>query len=224
MPRRASAAARPASSCRSRRARLAQRHGAGAQPRHSLTCCPSRIRSPRRRAPPACRSSATSSCWRAPQPEARYRRHHRHQRQVDHHRADRPHPATRRLAGRGRRQYRHAGARLDAARAGRHLCARDVVLPARAGRRRSALDVAVLLNITPDHLDRHGGMAGYVAAKRRIFDRQAHERLRRSSASTTSTPPTSPTGCRKRAPGHRRRADRARAHGRRRRLRPATAS
>ena len=33
-------------------------------------------------------------------------------------------------------------------------------------------DVAVLLNITPDHLDRHGGMEGYVAAKRRIFTRQ----------------------------------------------------
>ncbi len=32
-----------------------------------------------------------------------------------------------------------------------------------------ACDVAVLLNITPDHLGRHGGMAGYVAAKRRIF-------------------------------------------------------
>ena len=32
-----------------------------------------------------------------------------------------------------------------------------------------APDVAVLLNITPDHLDRHGGMAGYIAAKRRIF-------------------------------------------------------
>jgi UDP-N-acetylmuramoylalanine--D-glutamate ligase len=30
-------------------------------------------------------------------------------------------------------------------------------------------DAAVLLNITPDHLDRHGGMAGYIAAKRRIF-------------------------------------------------------
>ena len=29
-------------------------------------------------------------------------------------------------------------------------------------------DAAVLLNITPDHLDRHGGMDGYVAAKRRI--------------------------------------------------------
>jgi len=35
-----------------------------------------------------------------------------------------------------------------------------------------ACDVAVLLNITPDHLDRHGGMAGYVAAKRRIFEQQ----------------------------------------------------
>lgn len=30
-------------------------------------------------------------------------------------------------------------------------------------------DVAVLLNITPDHLDRHGGMEGYVAAKERLF-------------------------------------------------------
>ena len=32
--------------------------------------------------------------------------------------------------------------------------------------------VAVWLNITPDHLDRHGDMAGYVAAKEHIFDRQ----------------------------------------------------
>jgi len=31
-------------------------------------------------------------------------------------------------------------------------------------------DVAVLLNITPDHLARHGGMDGYVAAKRRILN------------------------------------------------------
>jgi UDP-N-acetylmuramoylalanine--D-glutamate ligase len=35
-----------------------------------------------------------------------------------------------------------------------------------------ACDVAVLLNVTPDHLDRHGGMDGYVAAKRRIFRHQ----------------------------------------------------
>ncbi len=32
-----------------------------------------------------------------------------------------------------------------------------------------AFDIAVLLNITPDHLDRHGDMAGYIAAKKRIF-------------------------------------------------------
>lgn len=32
-----------------------------------------------------------------------------------------------------------------------------------------ALDVAVLLNITPDHLGRHGGMDGYQTAKQRIF-------------------------------------------------------
>ncbi|WP_029009583.1 UDP-N-acetylmuramoyl-L-alanine--D-glutamate ligase [Azospirillum halopraeferens] len=37
-------------------------------------------------------------------------------------------------------------------------------------------DVAVLLNITPDHLDRHGGMDGYVAAKRSIFHRQTRPR------------------------------------------------
>ncbi|MDR1375803.1 MAG: UDP-N-acetylmuramoyl-L-alanine--D-glutamate ligase [Holosporaceae bacterium] len=30
-------------------------------------------------------------------------------------------------------------------------------------------DTAVLLNIRPDHLARHGGMAGYVAAKQKIF-------------------------------------------------------
>ena len=36
-----------------------------------------------------------------------------------------------------------------------------------------APDIAVLLNISPDHLDRHGGLAGYIAAKRRIFANQA---------------------------------------------------
>jgi UDP-N-acetylmuramoylalanine--D-glutamate ligase len=34
------------------------------------------------------------------------------------------------------------------------------------------LAVGILLNITPDHLARHGGMAGYIAAKRRIFKQQ----------------------------------------------------
>lgn len=36
-----------------------------------------------------------------------------------------------------------------------------------------SLKAGVLLNITPDHLGRHGGMDGYVAAKRRLFDRLA---------------------------------------------------
>jgi UDP-N-acetylmuramoylalanine--D-glutamate ligase len=37
-------------------------------------------------------------------------------------------------------------------------------------------DVAVLLNISPDHLDRHGGFDGYVKAKRLIFHRQTKPR------------------------------------------------
>lgn len=37
-------------------------------------------------------------------------------------------------------------------------------------------DFAVLLNIGEDHLDRHGGMDGYIAAKRRIFHRQTKPR------------------------------------------------
>jgi UDP-N-acetylmuramoylalanine--D-glutamate ligase len=38
-------------------------------------------------------------------------------------------------------------------------------------------DGAVLLNISPDHLDRHGGMDGYVAAKRNIFRGQKSPRF-----------------------------------------------
>jgi UDP-N-acetylmuramoylalanine--D-glutamate ligase len=33
-------------------------------------------------------------------------------------------------------------------------------------------DVAVLMNITDDHLGRHGGLDGYIAAKRRVFEGQ----------------------------------------------------
>lgn len=35
-----------------------------------------------------------------------------------------------------------------------------------------AADVAVLLNITPDHLDRHGDLEGYVRAKSHLFEMQ----------------------------------------------------
>jgi UDP-N-acetylmuramoylalanine--D-glutamate ligase len=34
-------------------------------------------------------------------------------------------------------------------------------------------NIAVMLNLSPDHLDRHGSMAGYAAAKANIFARQA---------------------------------------------------
>lgn len=37
-------------------------------------------------------------------------------------------------------------------------------------------DVAVLMNVTPDHLDRHGGFDGYVTSKRLIFHRQTKPR------------------------------------------------
>ena len=42
--------------------------------------------------------------------------------------------------------------------------------------RRLAPDVAVFTNLSPDHLDRHGGMGGYFAAKRRLFSEGAPER------------------------------------------------
>ncbi len=37
-------------------------------------------------------------------------------------------------------------------------------------------DVGVLLNVSPDHIERHGGLDGYVAAKRMIFHRQTKPR------------------------------------------------
>ncbi len=35
--------------------------------------------------------------------------------------------------------------------------------------------IAAILNVTPDHLDRHGSMENYIAAKRRIFENQTAE-------------------------------------------------
>ncbi|MEO1532964.1 MAG: UDP-N-acetylmuramoyl-L-alanine--D-glutamate ligase [Pseudomonadota bacterium] len=40
-----------------------------------------------------------------------------------------------------------------------------------------APDLAVFLNLSPDHLDRHGGLGGYFAAKRRLFEAGAPERV-----------------------------------------------
>jgi UDP-N-acetylmuramoylalanine--D-glutamate ligase len=36
-------------------------------------------------------------------------------------------------------------------------------------------NVAILLNLSPDHIDRHGDMGGYVAAKKRIFMNQTED-------------------------------------------------
>ncbi|MGB0670805.1 MAG: UDP-N-acetylmuramoyl-L-alanine--D-glutamate ligase [Rhodospirillales bacterium] len=41
----------------------------------------------------------------------------------------------------------------------------------------AVFSVAVLTNITPDHLSRHGGMEGYIAAKKEIFTHQTPEKL-----------------------------------------------
>ena len=38
--------------------------------------------------------------------------------------------------------------------------------------RSTRFQTAILLNITPDHLDHHGGMENYITAKKHIFDRQ----------------------------------------------------
>ena len=40
-----------------------------------------------------------------------------------------------------------------------------------------APDVAILTNISPDHLDRHGGMEGYVLAKTRLFQEMTPEKV-----------------------------------------------
>ena len=58
-------------------------------------------------------------------------------------------------------------------------------------------DIAIFLNLSPDHLDRHGGIGGYFAAKRRLFT-QGGPVARRSSASTRTRAASSPTPCARR--------------------------
>jgi UDP-N-acetylmuramoylalanine--D-glutamate ligase len=54
-------------------------------------------------------------------------------------------------------------------------------------------DIAVFTNLSPDHLDRHGGMGGYFAAKRGSSPRAG--RTARSSAWTNPRAGSSPTSC-----------------------------
>ena len=77
---------------------------------------------------------------------------------------------------------------LDGTISGRLDRLRAVELPAR-GHRRARPRVGVLLNVTPDHLDRHGDLDSYRAAKLRIFENQGP---------TTSPSSRAASGCRER--------------------------
>src|SRR5262249_35636402 len=57
-------------------------------------------------------------------------------------------------------------------------------------------DISVFLNLTPDHLDRHGSMDAYAAAKARIFENQTERDAAVVNADDAATQPYAP----KRAP------------------------
>ena len=55
-------------------------------------------------------------------------------------------------------------------------------------------DIAVLLNITPDHLDRHGSIEAYGAAKARMFENQTAEDAAVINADDAVAPQYAPAG------------------------------
>jgi UDP-N-acetylmuramoylalanine--D-glutamate ligase len=55
-------------------------------------------------------------------------------------------------------------------------------------------NIAVLLNITPDHLDRHGSIEAYAAAKVRMFENQLPEDFAVINADDAVAPKYAPTG------------------------------
>ena len=100
------------------------------------------------------------------------RRHHRHQRQVHHHRAARAHPPGAGVPVGGGRQSRPG--RACPAAACRHDGVYVLEMSSYMLERIATLrfDAAAMLNLSADHIDRHGDMAGYASAKRAIFARQ----------------------------------------------------
>jgi UDP-N-acetylmuramoylalanine--D-glutamate ligase len=55
-------------------------------------------------------------------------------------------------------------------------------------------DIAVLLNVTPDHLDRHGSIEAYGRAKARIFENQTEEDAAVINADDSVAPQYAPAG------------------------------
>ena len=134
------------------------------------------------------RSSASSS-WPAASPRTPIVGRHRHQRQDDDDHAPRRHPRGRRGPRRlRRRQPRHAARQRYAAgpAGGRPRRGRGLELPARDLRRASGPQVAVLLNVTPDHLDRYPSHGRLRRAPRAASSRP---RARATSPSSTRTTP-----------------------------------
>ena len=115
------------------------------------------------------------------------RRRHRHERQDDDERAARRDLPRCRPAGRGRRQRRPAADELDGALAAEAW----VVCELSSFQLEDVHDfkprVAVLLNLEPDHLDRHGTFDAYRDAKLRIFENQTRGG-RRGRARAASRP------------------------------------
>ena len=108
------------------------------------------------------------------------RRHHGHQRQVDHDGARRPHAARGRAATcRWAAISAPPSCRSRRRRADRvhviEMSSFQIDLDALARARR----VGVLLNVTPDHLDRHGTMEAYAAIKERLVAAARSRRRRR---------------------------------------------
>ena len=96
------------------------------------------------------------------------RRHHRHQRQIDHHGADRPYPPARR--GATSRWAAISACRCSTCRRRRRSRVHVVECSSFQIDLAPSLrpSVGALINLTPDHLDRHGAMENYAAIKERL--------------------------------------------------------
>jgi len=68
-------------------------------------------------------------------------------------------------------------------------------------------DVAALLNVTPDHLDRYSGFAAYIHAKERLFQMQSENRVAIFGVGDEETAVIAARQAARLAPGHVRRVD-----------------